>query len=185
MWGASFDSNERSVSDSTCQLLQPWYAIWVRSRHEKIVANSLAFKGFELFLPLYRSSCRASGPTPTQLPLLPGYVFCRFDINRPLQVLTTPGVLSVVSAGHTPLPVAEQEIAALRTVMASGRRAQPWPYLTEGQRVRIEAGPMRDLEGVLVKMKNDFTLVISVTLLQRSVGVEIARELVERVKEPA
>src|SRR5579864_3181839 len=94
-----------------CQGSNPWYAIWVRSRHEKIVSSSLAFKGYEPFVPLYRSSRRSSGPTPAQMPLLPGYVFCRFDINRPLQVLTTPGVVSIVSAGVTPLPVMEEEIS--------------------------------------------------------------------------
>src|ERR1700704_1105816 len=121
-------SSERRANDSLCRSSQPWYAIWVRSRHEKMVASSLEFKGYAPFLPLYYSSRRASGPTPTQLPLLPGYVFCRLAINRPRHVLTTPGVVSIVGAGETPLPVAEQEINALRTVVGSGRRAKPWPY---------------------------------------------------------
>jgi len=185
MQGTFLGNSPQSVSGSQCGTLEPWYAIWVRSRHEKIVANSLTCKGYEMFLPMYNSLRRASGPASAQLPLLPGYVFCRFEVNRPLQILTTPGVVSIVSAGVSPLPVAEQEIAALRSVIASGLRAQPWPYLTEGQRVRIGAGPLRNLEGVLVKMKNECTLVISVTLLRRSVGVEIARELVEPVKELA
>jgi len=106
-------------------------------------------------------------------PLFPGYVFGRFDVNRRLPVLVTPGVRKIVGCGKVPLPVEDSEIEALRSVAEAGLTAHPWPFLKVGQWVKINHGAMEDLEGILVEVKKKHRLVVSVTLLERSVAVDI------------
>jgi transcription antitermination factor NusG len=108
-----------------------------------------------------------------QQPLFCGYVFCRFDVYQRLPIVVTPGVSRIVGVGRTPCPVPESEIDALRVIEESGLNYEPWPFLKAGQRVRIESGPLRSLEGLLVEVKSRRRLVVSVTLLQRSVGAEV------------
>jgi transcription antitermination factor NusG len=152
----------------------PWYAIHVRSQHEKIVAATLRGKGYDEFLPLYRSRHRWSDRMKViERPLLPGYVFCRFDLQNRLPILVTPGVLLIVGVGKTPVPVIDKEISALQSIVNSGFQAEPWPFLQVGQRVRIERGSLEGLEGILLCLKKPHRLVVSVSLLQRSVAVEI------------
>ena len=153
---------------------QFWYALRVKPRYEKTTALALRMRGFEEFLPLHLVRRRWSDRVKElEEPFFPGYVFCRFNAEKRLPVLITPGVLSVIGMGKTPAPVADAEIAALQTVVASRCRTQTWPYLAVGQMVRIEAGPLAGLEGLLVAVKNCSRLVVSVTLLQRAVAVEI------------
>ncbi len=154
-----------------------WYAVYVRSRHEKVVEGALNGKGYAAFSPAYRVRRKHSDRTvDVQVPLFPGYVFCQFDPARRLPILTTPGVVFVVSAGEAPQPIEAQEIASLQTIVASGRPIQPWPFLKEGQGVRVQAGPLAGALGTLVRIKNDARLIVSVTLLQRSVAVEIDQD---------
>jgi len=112
------------------------------------------------------------------MPLFPGYVFCRFDASDPYRVLETAGVVHVVSAGKRPLPIDEREVAAVRAVCHSGLRAEPWPFLRVGRRVVIERGPLNGAEGVVVQLKNEYRIVVSVSMLQRSIAAEIEREWV-------
>jgi transcription antitermination factor NusG len=152
----------------------PWYALQVRPRFEKVIASTLLNKGYEGFLPLYRHRSRWSDRMKeVELPLFSGYLFCRFDINKRLPILVTPGVMHVVGIGKTPQPVEEEEIAALQSLVFSGLQAEPRSYLNIGERVRIEIGPLSGVEGVLVALKGSTRLVLSVSLLQRSVSVEI------------
>jgi transcription antitermination factor NusG len=156
------------------ELELPWFAIRVKSRHERIIATALHSKGYDVFLPLYKSRRRWSDRIKTlELPLFPGYLFCRFEIMKRLPVITTPGILHVVGVGKTFIPVDEGEINAIQAVVASRLGVQPWPYLRVGQRVRIDRGPLNGVEGILLAVKNTHRLVISVTLLQRSVAVEV------------
>jgi len=155
-----------------------WYALRVKPRCEKAVADALGGKGYEEFLPLHRERRRWSDRVVSvELPLFPGYVFCRFDAQRRLSILTTPGVLFVVSAGKLPVPVDDQEVAALRILVASQLQLEPWPYLHVGQRIQIVGGPLAGAEGILLSVRkqqrHENRLVVSVTLLQRSVAVEI------------
>ena len=153
-----------------------WFALQVKPRHEKTAAWALHNKGYEEFLPLYRSRRRWSDRIKElDIPLFAGYVFCRFDPEERLPVLTSPGIVSIVGMGKIPAPVAEAEIAALQAVVRSGLRAEPWPFLRIGHGVRIELGPLAGLEGILSDFKSRQRLVVSVTLLQRSVAVEIDR----------
>ena len=155
-----------------------WFALRTKPRHEKIVASILRGKGYDEFLPLYTNRQRWSDRLKhVKQPLFPGYTFCRFDAESRLPILTTPGVLHVLSAGGHPVPVDDQEIEALRTIVDSGLHAEPWNFLRVGQVVRLVAGPLRGLEGILLD-KRTCKLVVSVALLQRSVAVEIDRQCV-------
>jgi transcription antitermination factor NusG len=139
-----------------------------------MIASNLLNKGYEGFLPLYRQKSRWSDRIKEiQLPLFPGYLFCRFDVNKRLPILITPGVIQVVGIGKTPHPVDESEISALQSIVLSGLQTEPRSYLNIGQRVRVELGPLSGVEGILTAMKGYSRLVVSVSLLQRSVSVEI------------
>jgi transcriptional antiterminator RfaH len=152
----------------------PWFALQIRSRYEKIAATLLRGKGYELFLPLYKSRrCWSDRIKELELPLFPGYLFCRFDPLDRLPILVTPGVIQVVGIGRNPAPVDDAEITNIQTAVQSGLPRQPWPFLQSGQRVRVECGPLRGLEGIVVVFKGRHRLVLSVTLLQRSVTVEV------------
>ena len=154
----------------------PWYALRVKNRHEKVVASSLEAKGYACFLPLYRSRGRSPGSRgEAKVPLLPGYLFCRINTANRLPVLMVPGVFHIVHAGKIFFPVDEDEIRALQTIVASDLYAQPWPFLKTGQQVRLDDGPLRGLVGYLTRVNDQARVVVSVTLLQRSVAVEIER----------
>jgi len=154
-----------------------WYAIRVKSNREKVVAASLEYRGFEPFVPLYRAQRQWSDRVKdVELPLFDGYVFCRMDARFRLPALTIPGVLMFVEVNKTPIPVNDSEIASLKLIASSGCAAAPWPYLEAGQRMRIERGALKDLEGFIVEVKNHWRVVVSVTLLQRSVAVEVDRD---------
>ena len=158
----------------------PWFALRIKSRFEKTTSTVLRSKGFEDFSPLYLSRRKWSDRVKeVELPLFPGYLFCRFNPLDRFPILSTPGVLSVVGIGKVPQLVEEHEIEQIQSILASGMQTQPWPFLTVGQKVRISSGSLVGLEGLLVNIKNSFRLVVSVTLLQRSVAVEIDRESVE------
>jgi transcription antitermination factor NusG len=110
-----------------------------------------------------------------EVPLFPGYIFCRMNPHNRRPVVMTPGVIQVVGIGKTPTPVDEEEIAAIQRVGKTGLPAMPWPYLQVGCVARIEDGPLRGLTGIVVKIKSGLKLVLSVSLLQRSVAVEVDR----------
>jgi len=157
----------------------PWFALQVRSQRESYVADQLSAKGYELFLPLYTCRKRWSDRIKkVELPLFPGYLFCRFDPYHRLPILKTPWLLRIVGFNHIPTPVDDKEIGSVRTLVASGAAAQPWPFAEIGERVRIESGPLRGIVGILTQIKGHNKLVISVTLLQRSVAVEVDSALV-------
>ena len=159
-----------------------WYVLAVRNRFEKAIARNLRGKGHEEFLPLYRRASRWSDRTKhIDLPLFPGYVFCRFNPLNRLPILTIPGVNAIVGFGKTFIPVDECELNAIRAVMKSGNYCGPWPFLQVGERVRVEYGPLAGTEGIVLLCKNMYRLVISVNLLQRSVAVEIDRDCLEPV----
>jgi transcription antitermination factor NusG len=152
----------------------PWFALQVRTRREGVVADYLEGNGYEWFLPLCQ--CRrywSDRIKEVEVPLFPGYLFCRFNPQDRLPILKTPGVIQIVGHNRTPIPVDEHEIAAIQKLVASGVPNQPWPFLAVGDRVTIESGPLRGLEGILTGLKGDHRLVLSVSLLQRSVAVEI------------
>jgi transcription antitermination factor NusG len=151
-----------------------WFAIKIKPRFERHVLLLLQNKGYETFLPLYQCRRQWTHRAKTlSLPLFPGYIFCRFDIRNRLPLLMTPGVFNVVGTGKTPVPVGTDEITAIERVIKSGVSVHPWPSLGVGQKVQIEYGPLRGLDGVILAVKRHYRLVISVTLLQRSIAVDL------------
>jgi transcription antitermination factor NusG len=159
-----------------------WYALRVRSRHEDAVAKHLEARGLESFLPLYKSQRRWSDRVKEiGIPLFPGYVFCHFNVMNRLPIVTIPGVVHVVGTGKIPAPIDESEIAAIQVAVKSGLRTEPWPSLCVGDRVRIEHGPLSGVEGILLSVRGHQRLLLSVTLLQRSVAVQVDEAWVQPI----
>jgi len=160
----------------------PWYGIRTRSNHESVAALVLSGKGYDPYLPLYRvRRRRADAIVESEHPLFPGYLFCRFDAKKRLPVLMTSGVISVLGFGKEPAPIPDEEIEAVKAVLRSGLPAEPCAYLREGQRVRVTLGSLDGVEGILVRKKNKSRMVVSVTMLQRSISVEIDGDRLSRV----
>jgi len=161
----------------------PWYAILTKTGREKNATLLLENSGFECYLPVSKSSRRWSDRTKEiEVPLFPGYLFCRMNPNDRLPVLITPGVVQIVGAGKTPIAIQEHEIAAIKRVASSGLSTMPWPYLQLGQTARIEEGPLQGLSGIVVRIKSGLKLVLSVQLLQRSIAVEIDRSWIRATR---
>lgn len=161
-----------------------WYALQVRSRKENYVATQIVWQGFECLLPTYKCIRNWSDrKKELEQPLFPGYLFCRFDFQERRPIISTSGVLQVVGNGRVPIAVSEDEIQALKLAAHSGIPKQPWPYLEVGQRVRVNYGSLIGLEGILVSMKGNHRVVLSVTLLQRSVAMEVDLAWLTPVKE--
>lgn len=152
----------------------PWYGLRVRSKHERIAWTVLKGKGYDPFLPSYKVRRRWSDRIKeTELPLFPGYVFCRMHAADRLPVLTSTGVVGIVGIGKIPAPIEEREIEAVRAVIQSGLPAQPWPFFQPGDTVEVKDGPLRGVQGVVENVKDRKRLVLSVILLQRSISVEL------------
>lgn len=161
-----------------------WFAVQVKSCREKMTAVLLHDKGYEEFLPLYTGSRKRSAQAGgTELPLFPGYLFCRFDSDISAPIVTTPGVIRIVGTGHTPVPITEAEIAAIQAIVKSGFHREPWPFAQVGEVVRIDEGPLSGLQGVLISVGDGHRLIVSVTLLQRAVAVEMDRRWVTPVTQ--
>ncbi|HWR52634.1 MAG TPA: UpxY family transcription antiterminator [Bryobacteraceae bacterium] len=153
---------------------EAWFAIRVRSNFEKSVATGLRDKGFEEFLPLYRTRRQWSDRIKeVELPLFPGYIFGRFDPSHLWPVLSVQGVVHIVGAGPVPTPVDDAEIEAVSMIMRSTAAAGPWPYLRTGDTVKVTHGALSGLTGILLQIKSQYRLVVSVSMLMRSVAVEI------------
>jgi transcription termination/antitermination protein NusG len=155
------------------QPVRPWFAVQVAPRCEATVAGLLEYKGSQSFLPTYKSLRRWSDRTKTlHLPLFPGYVFCRS--NGPVLglVVSTPHVVRIVGLGGKPSPIDETEIDALQRVERSGTMSQPCPYLRVGERVQIKSGPLSGIVGILVQIRNESRLVISIDAIMKSVSVD-------------
>lgn len=161
-----------------------WYALFVRSRHEKAVATILTRKGLNVFLPLVSLNRRwGRRRAEVLLPMFPSYVFSHFDVSsQRVLVLATPGVAKIVGVGHRAMPLEDAEVGAIMRVVETGAASEPWPYLGSGQSVRITEGVLAGLAGTLVEFKNQHRLVLSIQLLQRSVAVEIESSCVESAK---
>jgi len=159
-----------------------WYVLYTRHQHEKAVAQILTSKGFEILLPLYSTTRRWKDRTKLlSLPLFPCYVFLRGGLERRLAIMTTPGVHALVSTAGQPAAIPADEIEAIRRVAESGARVEPYPYLKCGDRMRVKCGPLVGIEGILVRKKNLYRLVLSMNMLGKSAAVEIDAFLMERL----
>lgn len=157
-----------------------WFAVRVRTRSEAAVGFALEQKLYAVFVPTYLEVRQYSDRVKkVQSALFPGYLFCQLDPERTLPLLITPGVQSIVCNDEKPTPIEEGEIEAVRKVVDSGFTARPWPFLKVGQRVRIVHGSLSGAEGYLIKEKGVDRLVLSISLLQRAISVEIDRTWVQ------
>lgn len=159
-----------------------WHALYTRHQHEKQVADLLLKKNFDVFLPVYEATHRWKDRLKKlSLPLFPSYVFVRGGLDRQLQMMMTPGVYSMLAfAGHA-AEIPEEQIDAVKRMVEGPLRAEPHPFLNCGDRVRVKAGPLQGIEGMLVRKKNQTRLVLSIEMLMQSVAVEIDAWMVERL----
>jgi transcription antitermination factor NusG len=159
-----------------------WFAAYVNSHHEKRVVVHFAERHIESFLPLYLARHRWNNRCSVnlELPLFPNYVFVRIDPRKRVPVLEVPGVLSLVGFGRTLAPLPDFEIEWLRSGIRE-RKIEPHPYLVIGERVRIKNGPMRGMEGVLIRKKTNFRIVLALDVIMQCVAVEVDAEDLEPV----
>jgi transcription antitermination factor NusG len=157
-----------------------WWALYTRHQHEKTVAEVLSNKGFDVFLPLYESVRRWKDRNKIlSLPLFPCYVFVRGGMSRRLQVVTTPGVHTILYTGERIAIIPSDEIEAIQIAVNSPSRIEPHPFLRCGEKVRVTRGSLEGVVGVLIRKKSLCRLVLSVEMLAQSVSVEIDASDVE------
>jgi len=159
-----------------------WYALSIRVRHEKLVTRHLQYEGIHHFLPLYRSVRRwKDRRKELDMALFPGYLFVNLKLGDRASVLRAPGVRQFVIFQGQPAVVPDAEIRALESSFAAGLRPQPHPYLCQGRRVRVKRGVLIGTEGILIRRKEGFRLVLSIALIMRSVLLEVDEADVEPV----
>lgn len=162
----------------------PWYVAYTCPRHEKHVVQQLQQRHIGSFLPLYTSMRRwKDRRKQLDLPLFPGYVFVQMTDENRLSILRLPGIVQLVSFQGKPAPVSTMEIEALRRGTAGSVVLRPHPFLRAGRRVRIVSGPMASVEGIFLRRKDQVRVVISISLIQRSVSVEIDEADVEVISQ--
>jgi transcription antitermination factor NusG len=169
-------------------LAQPshWWALYTRHQHEKTVSDMLLAKGFDVFLPLFESTRRWKDRTKVlSLPLFPCYVFVRGGLDRKLQVVTTPGVHMILYRGEGVATIPDHEIEAIQRAVEGSYSVEPHPFLKCGMRVRVVRGALEGVEGILIRKKNLYRLVLSVDMLAQSVAVEVHARDVEPCTIPA
>jgi len=172
------DSNHGIEVHGACE----WHAVYTRHQHEKKVAESFAGNGIEVFLPLYEIVRRWKDRDKLlSLPLFSCYVFVRAEARRRTDIISTPGVHSFVMTGNHLATISHLEIEALRRASESRLRVEPHPFVTIGDKVRITAGPLQGIEGIVVRGKSSCRLILSAQLLEKSVSVEIDADCIEPV----
>jgi transcription antitermination factor NusG len=167
-----------ALKDSSLQ----WFAAYTTPRHEKHISHLLQERKIESFLPLYRTlrQWKKRAPVMLELPLFPCYLFVRISRAARGAVLGLPGVVSIVGSSKEPWPLPQPEIEALRLSAELGK-AEPHPYLRVGERVRMKAGSMAGVEGMLLRKKNEFRFVLTLEAIMRSVAIEVDANDLESV----
>jgi transcription antitermination factor NusG len=151
-----------------------WWAVYTRHQHEKTVVENLSANGVETFLPVYQVVRQwKDRKKQLSIPLFPCYVFVRGSSERRVQVISAPGVYSIVSIAGHPAPIPTAQIDAIRRAVGSSLRVEPHPFLHCGDWVRIKSGPLTDVEGILIRKKGSYRLILSAELLQKSLAVEV------------
>jgi transcription antitermination factor NusG len=159
-----------------------WYAIRVRSNFESQVSIGLRAREIEEFLPSYVVRNRWSDRVKeVSRPLFPGYLFSCFHTDTQIsKIVATPGVVHVVTATKgVPAPIAQDEIDTIRQIVSSPVAIAPYPYLNTGDRIRIKRGPLAGLEGILTEFRKKYRVIVSVTILARSVAVDLESDWIE------
>ncbi len=172
------------VATGVVELSAKWFAAYTTPRHEKAVVRQLDARRLECFLPLYSSVKRRKNGCRVTVdrPLFPSYVFVRVKRRDSAKVLQIPGVLSIVGTAREPSALPCSEIESLRAGLRL-RQFEPHPYLVAGEKVRITAGSLEGMVGVLVRRKNDFRVVLTLDLIRQSVSVEVGVDEIEPLKQ--
>jgi transcription antitermination factor NusG len=176
MWvnGRSFMQAQIEFEQAVTGQATRWFAVHTRYQHEHLVAAALARKGMEVFLPTYDTIRRWSDRKKrVTLPLFPGYLFFANDIERWIHIVSTPGVNAIVKVGNIHAEIPNGEIVAIRRMLEGSLRVEPHPFLADGDRVRIMAGPLTGLEGIVLRKKDTLRLILSIEILGQSAAVEI------------
>ncbi|MCI0616504.1 UpxY family transcription antiterminator [bacterium] len=151
-----------------------WFAVYTRPRHEKKVAEQLTNKDIQVFLPLRTViSHWKDRRKEVQFPLFTGYVFVHIVLEDRLSVLRIPGVVQFVASEGKPAAIPDSQIDAVRQLVNSGLKYDPYPYVKEGMRVTIRNGPLKGVEGLVLAKRKKHLLVLSVDLIQQSASLEI------------
>jgi transcription antitermination factor NusG len=160
-----------------------WYAVYTRHQHETSVMNRLAERGMETFLPMYTVVRRWKDRKKyISRPLFPCYVFLRFVPRQHFQVITTAGIVFILSMAGRPAPIPNKQIDAIRRTVESHLEVEPHPFLRCGDWIRVKSGPLRDVEGILIRRKASYRLVLSAELLEKSLAVEVDAFSVEPIQ---
>lgn len=153
---------------------QDWWALYTKHQHESAIAEKLSIRGYEVFLPLYKTVRRWQDRSKQiTVPLFPCYLFVRAGVGSRLGMMTIPGVHMIVSRAEQPASIPDEEIQAIRRAVGATSAVEPHPFLKCGDRVRMKRGPLEGLEGVLVRKKNMYRLVLSIDMLAQSVACEV------------
>jgi transcription antitermination factor NusG len=151
-----------------------WWAVQVHQGRERLAATGLVSRGYEILLAMYHEPRRWSDRVrKVERALFPGYVFCQVAERAVDRIVSAPGVIRVVGNGSGPVPIPPAQIASIRRIVETQLPVSPWPFIKVGQRVRVEVGPLHGLEGIVLTTKGGRRLLVSIPLLQRSVGVEL------------
>jgi transcription antitermination factor NusG len=178
------------MSDAACRRVElsaldgakKWFAVFTVPRHEKRVEAHFRLREIENFLPLYERERQWKDQSKgvVQLPLFSNYIFVRIGYDGRVPVLRVPGVISIVGFGPRPFPIPDLHIRRLQEGVLQAK-IEPYPYLVAGTRVRIRSGAMAGMEGILLRKKNGFRVVITLEILMKSVTVEVGLEDVEPI----
>ena len=159
----------------------PWFVVRVRPNCEWKAAASLGARGFEVLVPDFERPTRRAPRKPVRLPLFPGYLFCQFDGQSLVPILSAAGVVQILSRNGAPEPVEQSEIISITTLIDRGMPLQPWPIFERGAPVRVFSGPLAGVQGIVLRDEARTKLIISISLLQRSVVAEIDRAWVQSI----
>ena len=167
-------SVEPEYGPSTQGTERNWYVIRVKPQHERTVSYALARKDFDCYVPLYKAMRRwADSLKELELPLFPGYVFCKMNPGHAPEILRMPAVYQLVGQGSWPAFIEEPELHRIQRIEKAGLPISPWPYLKKGEQVRVASGPLAGLDGMLATTPNTWHVVVNVQLLQRGVAVAV------------
>jgi len=177
----SFPGNQAPVTEraklrrtSFANLMSAWYALWTRSRHERLVCYELENRHLEAFLPtVTRWSVWKDRRKRIDWPLFPGYCFARFDADARFTVLNCAGVATIVSFNNEPAAIPDQEIENIRRLVLSELRYDPCPFIHEGTLVQVVRGPLLGVIGRLVRKGTHAHLLLSVETVNRAVSVQV------------
>jgi transcription antitermination factor NusG len=172
-----------ALAGAAAHLEPQWYAAHTRARHEKRIAEQLASRNIDYFLPLYKAAHRwKDRVAELELPLFPGYIFVHVALQRRRDLWQIPSIVKLVGFNGLPAPLPASEIESLRAGLAAQLKTVPLPYLKVGRRVRVKNGPLMGAEGILLRKKDKFRIVLSIDIIRRSVAVELDAADVEPLR---